>query len=93
LRLAQTYLPMNIRTVAEKVETHNDFHRTRRCGYAFFQGYFFSRPELLARNDFPPNQMNRLLVLQAVNRPPMDVEEVARESRPKRPSAFAYCAI
>ena len=84
---------MNIRTAAEKVEPHNDFHRTRRCGYAFFQGYFFSRPELLARNDIRPNQMNRLLVLQAVNRPPMDVEEVARESRPKRTSAFAYCAI
>jgi c-di-GMP-related signal transduction protein len=77
LRLAQTYLPMKIRLVAEKVETYNDFHRTLRWGYAFFQGHFSSRPEMLTRNDIAPNRMNHLLVLQAVNRQPMGVEEVS----------------
>jgi c-di-GMP-related signal transduction protein len=68
---------MNIRLVAEKVETYNDFHSTRRCGYAYFQGYFFSRPEMLTRQDIPPNQMNYLLVLQAANRAQMDIDEVS----------------
>ncbi len=77
LRLAQKYLPMKIGMVTEKVETYNDFHRTRRWGYAYFQGYFFSRPEMLTRSDIPANQMNHLLVLQAVNRQPMDVDELS----------------
>ena len=77
LRLAQTYLPMNIRMLAEKVETYDDFHRTRGWGYSYFQGYFFSRPEMLSRRDIPSNQMNYLLVLQAVNRAQMDIAEVS----------------
>jgi EAL and modified HD-GYP domain-containing signal transduction protein len=77
LRRAQTYPPMNIRLVAEKVETYDDFHRRRRSGYAYFQGYFFSRPEMLTRNDIPRNQMNHLLVLQTLNRPQMDINEVS----------------
>ncbi len=88
LRLARTYLPMNIRMVAEKVETYNDFHRTRRWGYTYFQGYFFSRPEMLTRNDIPPNQMNHLLVLQAVNRAPMDVEEVSARIKAEASLSF-----
>jgi c-di-GMP-related signal transduction protein len=88
LRLAQTYLPRNIRMVAEKVETYNDFHRTRRWGYAYFQGYFFSRPEMLTRNDIPPNQMNHLRVLQAVNRAPMDVAEVSERIKAEASLSF-----
>jgi EAL and modified HD-GYP domain-containing signal transduction protein len=88
LRLAQTYLPMNIRLVAEKVETYDDFHRTRRWGYGYFQGYFFSRPEMLTRNDIPPNQMNHLLVLQAVNRAPMDVDEVSARIKAEASLSF-----
>ena len=53
--------------VAEKVETYDDFQRTRGWGYTYFQGYFFSRPEMLSRRDIPSNKMNYLLVLQAVN--------------------------
>jgi len=88
LRLAQTYLPMNIRLVAEKVETYNDFHRTRRWGYAYFQGYFFSRPEMLTRQDIPPNQMNYLLVLQAANRAQMDIEEVSARIKAEASLSF-----
>jgi EAL and modified HD-GYP domain-containing signal transduction protein len=88
LRLARTYLPMNIRLVAEKVETYNDFHRTLRWGYAYFQGYFFSRPEMLAGNDIPPNQMNHLLALQAVNRQPMDVGEVGARIKAEASLSF-----
>jgi c-di-GMP-related signal transduction protein len=88
LRLARTYLPRNIRMVAEKVETYSDFHRTRRWGYAYFQGYFFSRPEMLTRNDIPPNQMNHLRVLQAVNREPMDVEEVSARIKAEASLSF-----
>lgn len=77
LRLARKYTPMNIRMLAEKVETYDDFHRTQQCGYTYFQGFFFSRPEMLSRRDIPANKLNYLLVLQAVNRPQMDIGDVS----------------
>lgn len=88
LRLAQTYLPMNIRMVAEKVETYDDFHRTRGWGYTYFQGYFFSRPEMLSRKDIPPNQLNYLLVLQAVNRAHLDIAEVSERIKVEASLSF-----
>jgi len=88
LRLAQTYLPMNIRMLAEKVETYDDFHQTRGWGYTYFQGYFFSRPEMLSRRDIPSNQMNYLLVLQAVNRAQMDIAEVSQRIKAEASLSF-----
>ena len=81
-------LPMNIRMLAEKVETYEDFHRTRGWGYTYFQGYFFSRPEMLSRRDVPSNQMNYLLVLQAVNRAPMDIAEVSQRIKAEASLSF-----
>lgn len=88
LRLAHTYLPLNVRMLAEKVETYDDFHRTRGLGYTYFQGYFFSKPEMLSRKDIPQNQMNYLLVLQAVNRTPMDTTEVSERIKAEPSLSF-----
>jgi c-di-GMP-related signal transduction protein len=88
LRLAQTYLPMNIHMLAEKVETYDDFNRTRAWGYNYFQGYFFSKPEMLSRKDIPQNQMNYLLVLQAVNRSDMDIAEVSERIKAEASLSF-----
>ena len=88
LRLAHTYLPLNVRMLAEKVETYDDFHRTRGLGYTYFQGYFFSKPEMLSRKDIPRNQMNYLQVLQAVNRAPMDTAEVSERIKAEPSLSF-----
>jgi c-di-GMP-related signal transduction protein len=88
LRLAQTYLPLNVQMLAEKVETYDDFHRTRRWGHTYFQGYFFSNPEMLSRKDIPQNQINYLLVLQAVNRAHMDIAEVSERIKAEASLSF-----
>ena len=48
---------------------------------------------MLSRKDISQNQINHLLVLQAVNRAEMDIAEVTNESRRKRHSVFACSAI
>jgi c-di-GMP-related signal transduction protein len=88
LRMAQIYLPTNIRMLAEKVETYEDFHRAKECGYTYFQGYFFSRPEMLSRRDIPANQLNHLRVLQAVNRSPMNAVEVSERIKAEPSLSF-----
>jgi len=37
--------------VAKKVETWQEFESARQIGYAYFQGYFFLRPQVMKRRD------------------------------------------
>jgi c-di-GMP phosphodiesterase len=42
-----------VRTVAEKVETVEEFERYRDAGFDLFQGYFFARPSVVHRPRVP----------------------------------------
>jgi c-di-GMP-related signal transduction protein len=64
--------------VAEKVETESEFREAAACGYTYFQGYFFARPEIVATRDIPAFKLNYLRVLREVNRPEVDLSEVER---------------
>ena len=87
-RLSKTFAKKQVRLVAEKVETYEDFQRTLSWGYSYFQGYFFSRPEMLTRHDIPQNKLNYLRILQAVNRPEMNLHEVGE--RIKSEASLGY---
>jgi c-di-GMP-related signal transduction protein len=62
------------RMLAEKIETHAEFVRARDQGFAYFQGYFFRRPEMMATHELPANQMNYLRMLQEVSRPDLNLD-------------------
>jgi c-di-GMP-related signal transduction protein len=87
-RLAKKFASDKLRLIAEKVETHEDFKRTLDLGYSYFQGYFFSRPEILRRHDIPPNKLNYLRLLQAANQADMDIQSVAE--RVKAEASISY---
>lgn len=76
LRFCREYARRNIRMLAEKVETYAGFEQAREYGYSLFQGYFFSRPEILTRHDVPAYKLNYLRVLQAANRRELDQNEI-----------------
>jgi EAL and modified HD-GYP domain-containing signal transduction protein len=52
-QIVKEFRPRGIQLLAEKVETHDDFHHALKLGYSFFQGFFFARPETLSRSDIP----------------------------------------
>ncbi len=62
------------RMLAEKIETKADFLRARDHGFAYFQGYFFRRPEMMNTRDMPANRLNYLRMLQEVSHPDLDVK-------------------
>ena len=64
------------RLLAEKVETRAEFLATRKAGFAYFQGYFFRRPELMRAREIPANRMNYLRLLKAVSRAELDPREL-----------------
>jgi EAL and modified HD-GYP domain-containing signal transduction protein len=59
--------------LAEKVETYSGFERARSQGFAYFQGYFFRRPEMLSMRDMPATRLHYLRMLQEVSRPILNV--------------------
>ncbi|RUO34756.1 EAL and HDOD domain-containing protein [Aliidiomarina soli] len=46
----------NIELLAEKVETQEQFNDALEDGFSYFQGYFFSRPELIKRRRINPTK-------------------------------------
>ncbi|MBS4190856.1 EAL domain-containing protein [Bacillus sp. FJAT-49705] len=44
---------MNLKMVAEKVETREEFEEGKRKGYHYFQGYFFAKPTVISTRDVP----------------------------------------
>lgn len=62
--------------VAEKVETRSELHQASEMGYTYFQGYFFSKPEIIVAQDIPGYKLNYLRVLQAVNQPEINLVEL-----------------
>lgn len=67
----------DIRLVAEKVETSEEFEQARKEGFTLFQGYHFCRPELVEQKDIPPNRLTQLRLLQQLYRPDFDLRSVA----------------
>lgn len=41
----------NVKFLAEKVETYDEFNRALDMGFQYFQGYLFSEPEILTSQD------------------------------------------
>ncbi len=65
--------------VAEKVETLPDYREGLELGYAYFQGYFFCRPEMVSGRDVPAQKTNYLRFLQEVLRPELDFTRLEQE--------------
>ncbi|MDB1122695.1 EAL domain-containing protein [Vibrio sp. kj40-1] len=48
-RLMRKMAETNIKFLAEKIETYDEFKQALDMGFEYFQGYFFSKPELIKR--------------------------------------------
>lgn len=58
----------NIKFLAEKVETMEEFKQAVDFGYSYFQGYYFSKPSIVSQKMIPENKMINLKVLRELNK-------------------------
>lgn len=58
--------------VAEKIETMEELEEARGLGYRFYQGFFFSRPEVLKGKDIKMLRGNYMRLLAELARPEPD---------------------
>lgn len=54
--------------LAEKVETHDEFNKALEMGFRYFQGFFFSKPEVLTGKEISTPQLQLLEIMAEVNR-------------------------
>jgi c-di-GMP-related signal transduction protein len=76
IAMVKKYGPWRCRMLAEKVETREEFLAAKKAGFAYFQGYFFRRPETVKTNAVPGNQLNYIKMLQVVSKPELEPREI-----------------
>ncbi|MGE5109530.1 MAG: EAL and HDOD domain-containing protein [Acidobacteriaceae bacterium] len=64
--------------LAEKLETEEEFRFALDLGYSLFQGYFFSRPQVLCTKDVEGLDANQLRILQILAKPRLDFVEIEK---------------
>ena len=74
--------------LAEKLETPQEFHEARDMGFAYFQGYFFCRPELVIGREVPASRLQYMRLLEMVSRSEIDMGEL--EKTLKREASLSY---
>jgi c-di-GMP-related signal transduction protein len=79
--LVRRYQKHNIRMIAGKVETEDEFVRASQLGYHYFQGFFFASPVVLQTSRVPASKAGGLRLVKLIQHDDMDfdsVEEVIR---------------
>ncbi|WP_394127235.1 EAL and HDOD domain-containing protein [Vibrio hepatarius] len=57
-----------IEFLAEKVETYEEFEQAKTAGFDYFQGYFFSKPEMISRKSLEPAFMTVVQLLTEISK-------------------------
>lgn len=68
----------NIHFLAEKVETPEEFRQAMELGYTYFQGYFFSKPIIVAGQSIPKNKMVNFKLLQQISCSLLDLDKLEK---------------
>jgi EAL and modified HD-GYP domain-containing signal transduction protein len=79
--LAQQLRRYDATLLAEKVETREDFEQGLDAGYAWFQGYFLSRPNVVTGQDLRSYKPQTLRILELVSTPLANLQDVERAVR------------
>jgi EAL and modified HD-GYP domain-containing signal transduction protein len=86
--LAARYQARDLRLLAEKVETPEEFSEGKAMGYSLFQGYFFCRPEMIRHREMPASKLAYLELLRAATASEFDMPALA--SKIKHEASLTY---
>lgn len=66
----------DLKLLAEKVESEEDFNLCKDLGFDYFQGYFFSRPNVINHKDIPSNKVVIFELINKLQDPSVSMEEL-----------------
>jgi len=68
----------HIKLLAEKVETHEDFETAKALGFSYFQGYFFSHPEVMQSRSLMSSQLALGELMSEMSKEEADINMIVR---------------
>ncbi len=77
-RLIEQLKPYKLTLLAEKVETRQEFETLQNLGCELFQGFFFSKPNIIEGKRLGVNQTSAIQLLSVVNKPNVSFDEIGK---------------
>jgi len=81
-------LRKNIKLLAEKIETQEEYQQAKELGFNFFQGFYFCKPEMQKVKDIDASYLMISRLFYAATREDVNVNEVVRYF--ERDTALTY---
>lgn len=66
----------NVKLLAEKVETQEEFEICKELGFDYYQGYFFSKPKVMSGQALKANRVSLMKILTTLQDPDCPVTEL-----------------
>lgn len=66
----------HIKLIAEKVETNEEFQQALEQGFCYFQGFFFSKPEMMQTRALSPSQVALAELLYETSKANIDLVKI-----------------
>ncbi len=66
----------HLKLLAEKVESYDEFEKSVKLGFHYFQGFFFSRPEKICLQELSSVKINLLRLLAEVTKKKTTIDQV-----------------
>lgn len=67
-----------ITALAEKLETYGEFEIAKEMGFKLFQGYFFSKPEMLSTKGISSSQIVKMQLINEMAGTELNLEKIAK---------------
>ena len=83
--------PYDLRFLAEKVETEEEYQEAKMAGYTYVQGYYFSKPALVSANSLPAYKASHFRLLQEFSRQELKFEQI--ESILRKDVSLSYSLL
>ena len=73
MALIEKYRKRGVCLLAEKIETQEEYDMAVKMGFSYFQGYFFSKPVIVSRQNITQLEVNHFRLMKEINQGPYNV--------------------
>ena len=65
--IINNYKREGLKFLAEKVETYDEYYKAMEMGYSYFQGYYFSKPEINSKKKIVPYKESHMKLIKLLD--------------------------
>lgn len=77
-QMVRLFKGYNVKLLAEKIETYNEFEIALSMGFIYFQGNFFSKPEIISGQEIVPAKISLLQIVGEANKKNCSFEKLEK---------------